>query len=471
MGIRYPRLMEVAAINNPICIRTYAFGDTVSGDVRMDSIWGKDVKMPRFPALEQDLHTDVLVVGGGLAGLLCARELTNAGVDCTLIEQRRIMGGVSGRTTAKLTAQHGNIYGKLLKQFGPEKAKLYWQANRDAVAALGKLAENANCDYEVQDSFVYATGSTKKLAVEMAACERLNIPAKWESSLPLPFPVTGALRFANQTQFHPLKLTASLASGLRIYENTKALSFAGNRVQTPNGIITAEKIIIATHFPLLNKHGAFFLKLYQQRSYVIALENAPRIEGMYLDCEENGLSVRNAGSYLLLGGGGHRTGKQGLGWKLPDSVAKKYFPEARIVTRWATQDCMSLDGMPYIGLYSRATPNLYVATGFQKWGVSSSMVAASLLTDMILGRENPYGELFSPQRSIWHRQLLYNGSESVRNLLRPTKPRCPHLGCALIWNREERSWDCSCHGSRFDESGGVLNNPATDDLKHPPKTF
>ena len=267
---------------------------------------------------------------------------------------------------------------------------------------------------------------------------------------------------------NPMKLAAQLAKGLRIYENTKALSFAGNQVQTASGTITAQKIIVATHFPMLNKHGAYFLKLYQQRSYVIALENAKQPEGMYLDCADNGLSLRSAGRYLLLGGGGHRTGKQGLNWRLLEVAAEKYYPDAKIVARWATQDCMSLDGMPYIGRYSSATPYLYVATGFQKWGMSTSMVAASILSDLIQAQENPYAALFSPQRSMMHKQLFVNGLETTANLLLPTKPRCPHLGCALHWNEVEHSWDCSCHGSRFDEKGRVLNNPATDDLKHPP---
>ena len=434
----------------------------------MDSIWNADVQMPCFPRLDADAHTDVLIIGGGFAGLSCAWNLTRAGVDCMLIEQNRLMGGVSGRTTAKLTAQHGLIYGKLLKKYGSEKAKLYWQANRDGVTALKELAQIADCDLEMQSSYLYAKDSTEKLETEMAACEQLGIPVQWENTLQLPFPVAGALRFSDQAQFHPLKLAAYMAKSLPIYENTKALSFIGNRVQTPNGTITARRIIVATHFPMLNKHGAYFLKLYQQRSYVIALENAQQPEGMYLDCAENGLSVRSAGGWLLLGGGGHRTGKQGLNWKLPETAAERYYPYAQIVARWATQDCMSLDGMPYIGRYSRATPDLYVATGFQKWGMSTSMAAASILTDMIQGKENPYDSLFSPQRSILHKQLLTNGLEAAVNLLRPTKPRCPHLGCALHWNREERSWDCACHGSRFDQNGNVLNNPATDDMKYPP---
>lgn len=436
----------------------------------MDSIWNEDVQIPRFPQLETDLHTHVLVIGGGLAGLLCAWQLKHSGIDCLLIEQNRLMQGVSGRTTAKLTAQHGLIYGKLLKTFGAEKARLYWQANMDALAQYRHLAKDADFDFTPENNYIYATKDTKKLEDEMAACLRLGLPVRWESCLPLPFPVTGAICMPDQAQFHPLKLASYLAKDLHIYENTKALSFLGNRVQTQKGTVTAEKIIVATHFPMLNKHGAYFLKLYQQRSYVIALEDAPHVSGMYLDCADNGLSIRSAGSYLLLGGGGHRTGKQGLGWNLPESVAKQYYPEAMTVARWATQDCMPLDNMPYIGNYSKATPDLYVATGFQKWGMSTAMVAANILTDLIQAKENPYVSLFSPSRSILHRQLLCNAAETTVNLLCPTVPRCPHLGCALHWNEAEHSWDCSCHGSRFDKDGKVLNNPATGDLKHPPQS-
>ena len=425
--------------------------------------------MPRFPQLDKDLHTDVLIIGGGLVGLLCAWNLNRAGIDCVLIEQNRLMQGVSGRTTAKLTSQHGLIYGKLLKKFGVEQARLYWQANQNALAELSALAETAACDYKLENNYIYATDGTQKLEAEMAACEKLGLPARWEESLPLPFPVTGAIGFSGQAQFHPLKLAAHIAKGLQIFENTKALAFLGNQVQTPKGTISAENIIVATHFPMLNKHGAYFLKLYQQRSYVLALENAPRIEGMYLDCAENGLSIRSAGQWLLLGGGGHRTGKEGLGWRLPELAAEKFYPKAQIAARWSTQDCMSLDGMPYIGRYSKATPNLYVATGFQKWGMSSSMLSAMILTDLIRDKENPYAALFSPSRSMLHKQLLFNGVEATMNLLRPTSPRCPHLGCALRWNKAEHSWDCPCHGSRFDRNGKVLNNPATDDMQHPPQ--
>ena len=189
------------------------------------------------------------------------------------------------------------------------------------------------------------------------------------------------------------------------------------------------------------------------------------MDGMYLDAAENGLSFRSYGSSLLLGGGGHRTGKPGRGWTQLEEEARRFYPHAKITHRWAAQDCMSLDGIPYIGRYSARTPSLYVATGFNKWGMTSSMVAANLLTDLILGKKNPYEEVFSPSRNILHPQLGINLMESTRNLLSLSPKRCPHLGCALKWNPQEHSWDCPCHGSRFTEDGRLIDNPATGDLK------
>ena len=221
----------------------------------------------------------------------------------------------------------------------------------------------------------------------------------------------------------------------------------------------------ATHFPIDNKHGMYFLKMYQERSYVIALENAGRLQGMYRDIDKKGLSFREYHDMLLLGGGSHRTGKSGGKWQELREAAKQYYPQATERYAWATQDCMTLDGVPYIGEYSPRMPGCFVATGFNKWGMTSSMVAAMLLTDLVCGNDNPYTCVFRPNRSMWKLQLLCNGWEATVNLLLPTTKRCPHLGCALKWNAAERTWDCSCHGSRFDTEGRVLNNPANGDMK------
>ena len=239
----------------------------------------------------------------------------------------------------------------------------------------------------------------------------------------------------------------------------------GTTAVTNHGRIRAEKILVTTHFPFLNKHGSYFLKLYQHRSYVIALQGAPDVDGMYVDASRTGLSFRNCQNLLLLGGGGHRTGKKGGGWRELRDFARRHYPQAEEQYRWAAQDCMSLDGVPYIGPYSASTPDLYVAAGFNKWGMTSSMVSAMLLSDLVQGKNSPYGEVFSPSRSILRPQLAVNGFEAVSSLLTPTARRCPHLGCALKWNPVEHTWDCPCHGSRFTEDGKRLDGPATGDLK------
>ena len=431
-----------------------------------NSIWTNDAALPVFPKLEGTINTDIAIIGGGLAGILCAWQLHQAGIDCALIEADRICHGVTRNTTAKITSQHGLIYKQLLRRFGAESARLYFDANQDALAQYQALSQQIDCDFEVKDNYIYAVDDAAPLEEELAALARIHAPAQFVPTPELPFPTLGAIRFSQQAQFHPLKFISGITPGLRIYENTAVKEFNGNTVITDAGKIVASKIIVATHFPLLNKHGSYFLKLYQQRSYVLALDHCPDVRGMYLGCEKNSLSFRNHSGLLLLGGGGHRTGKKGGGWQELEEFAQAYYPGSRQVCRWATQDCMSLDGVPYIGHYSANTPELYVATGFNKWGMTTSMVAATVLTDLVQGKENPYASVFSPQRSILHPQLLKNGVETAANLLRPTAPRCPHMGCALKWNARERSWDCSCHGSRFTESGKLLDNPATSDMKN-----
>ena len=438
------------------------------GDSMINSLWQNNVVMPAFPKLDHDLKTDVLIVGGGMAGILCAHKLAMQGVDYALIEADRICCGVTRNTTAKLTSQHGLIYDELIHMHGKEAARRYWEANERAIKEYRRLAKSVDCDFQSMDSYIYSRDDLQKLQKEKSALDSLGIPADFVQATQLPFPVAGAIRFADQAQFHPLKFASAIAKDLRIFEHTPAREFAGNVVTTDYGKISAKKIIVTTHFPLLNKHGAYFLKLYQQRSYVLALENAENLDGMYLDGAENGLSFRNHGDLLLLGGGGHRTGKQGGGWAELEAFARQYYPDAREVCRWATQDCMTLDGIPYIGRYGKRTPELYVATGFNKWGMTTSMVAAMILSDLVQGKENPYTYTFRTNRPILRKQLFINAVETTVNLLTPTGPRCPHLGCALKWNRQEHTWDCPCHGSRFDEDGTLLDNPATGNLKKKP---
>lgn len=428
----------------------------------MESIWKRSVESENFLQLQNEIKTDVLIVGGGLAGILCAYMLKNAGIECVLVEADHICGGVTGYTTAKITLQHGMIYDKIIKKYGLESARLYLNAQREALSFYDKLCHNIDCDYKTEDAFVYSAYNTRDIVCEAIAYEQIGLKADFCNRVDLPLEIKGALRVKNQAQFNPLKFCFALAKDLTIYENTKVFEVFNGGAITNRGKIYAEKIIIAAHFPFINKYGGYFLKMYQHRSYVLALKNANVPNGMYVDADIKGLSFREYNDLLLLGGGSHRTGKKGGAWQELRDFAKVNYPNSKEVAYWATQDCMTLDGIPYIGQYSPKTPNVYVATGFNKWGMTSSAVAAKILSDAILGKENEYAKIFSPTRSILHKQFVINAAETFVNLITPTKPRCPHLGCALKYNAPEHSWDCPCHGSRFTEKGKLIENPATD---------
>lgn len=432
----------------------------------MDSVWTRSVRLPHFGSLEGNIKTDVLIIGGGLAGILCAHFLREKGVNYVLAEGGKICSGITKNTTAKITSQHGLIYHKLLKSQGEERARQYFEANQRAVGRYAGFARYMDCEFEEKTAYVYSITDRKKLEKEAEALERIGFSPKFSETgeLPLPFAVAGALGFEQQAQFHPLKFVSEIVPGLRIYENTFVRELVNHTAVTEKGTIAFEKVIFTTHFPIDNKHGMYFLKMYQHRSYVIALEHAAQMNGMYLDEARGGMSFRNYGKLLLVGGGSHRTGKKGGNWQELRSFANRHYPQGRERYFWATQDCMSLDGVPYIGQYSKNRPDCFVATGFNKWGMTSSMVAGELLADLVTGRENPYQEVFSPSRNMMKPQLLLNGWEAAVNLLTISKKRCPHLGCALKWNGMEHSWDCPCHGSRFDEEGRVLDNPANGDL-------
>ncbi len=431
----------------------------------MNSVWQLTTSRPDFTTLTGDISTDVLIIGGGIAGILCAHALCERGVDYALVEADRICSGITADTTAKVTYQHGLIYDRIIKTYGREYAEMYLAAGRDALKEYRKLSEQIDCELEEKSSYVYSLSDTRKIEQELAALDKLGADAKLVKKLCLPLDTVGAVRIDRQAQLNPLKLLYGISRQLNIYESTKVLELADGLAITNRGKIRAKKIIIATHFPMLNKHGMYFLKLYQHRSYVLALENAADVDGMYIDESGRGLSFRNHGSLLLLGGGSHRTGKRGGGYSELARFASNNYKQSREICRFATQDCMTLDGIPYIGRYSSKTENLYVATGFNKWGMTSAMSAALILADMVEGKRKDYAPVFSPQRSILHPQLLVNVAESLLNILTPTVPRCPHMGCALKYNKEEHTWDCPCHGSRFTESGKLIDNPATDDKK------
>lgn len=436
----------------------------------MSSLWTETQALPQFPVLDHDERADVLVIGGGITGLLCAYELQREGLSVIVAEADRICRGTTAGTTAKLTVQHGgSFYGTLIARRGTEYAKRYRRSQEQAIDAFDALAEQFPCDAETVDAFLYSCDEPEALWQEQAAIRRLGGAA--ERSRPsLPFLVAGALRLPDQRQFHPLKLLAGVAETLKIYECTRIAELHDQRAITDHGVtILAQRIVVATHFPFINRRGLYPIKLYQQRSYALALEGASPLPGMLLDAEPNGIFLRNYGDTVILSGTGHRTGTKGRAWQPLEHAVRQWFPRAKITHRWAAQDCCTADDVAYIGAYSSHTPGWQVATGFNGWGMSGALVSARRITDTIVGKASTDDALFSPARCVPMGQLLKNAGESVLGLITPTVPRCSHLGCALHWNPWEHSWDCACHGSRFSENGKLLHGPAKHGINTPPK--
>jgi len=474
----------------------------------MESIWWKDLSLPRREPLPGDLKTEVAVVGAGLAGVLTAFLLQQAGRQVVVLESGRTACGQTGHTTAKVTAQHGLIYRRLLREQGEAQARQYARANQDAVEQYRELIrrEQIDCDWEEWESYVYGD-RREELATEAETAARLGLEASYVPHIDLPVGSAGAVRFRRQAQFHPLKFLRPLAARLTIYEHTPVLSAEGQVLRTDRGAVEAEEIVFACHFPFVNVPGLYFARMHQERSYVLALEHAGRVNGMYLGVGERALSFRNYGPYLLLGGENHRTGENSCGgrYEALRRQAESMFPGCREAARWSAQDCITPDGVPYIGRFSSSRPHWYLATGFQKWGMTSSMAAAQILRDLICGRANSCAEVFDPSRfgpgdlaavcreggvavKSLARRLFQVPRAAVEDLpighggivsldgakvgiykdeagrLYPVDVRCPHLGCQLEWNPDERSWDCPCHGSRFDYRGNLLSNPAQDGI-------
>ena len=476
----------------------------------MESIWHQTSAAAPRPPLEEDLSAEAAVIGGGMAGILTAALLEEAGVRTVVLEADRVGSGQTGNTTAKVTSQHGDCYRRLEERLGAEAAVQYAGAGQEAVEAFRQLIRRRrlDCAWEELPAYLYALSPRSSLEEEAAAQQRAGLPVRLTRKTGLPFPVKEALRCDGQGQLHPLRLLHALSRELTVYEGARVLAAEGDRLHTAGGSVRAERIIFACHFPFVNMPGYYFLRMHQERSYVLALSGAPALPGMYYSVDPGGLSLRTAQGLLLAGGGGHRTGENRSGGAYA-SLARSaglLFPGVREAARWSAQDCMTLDGVPYIGPFSSSAPGWYVATGFGKWGMTGSMASALLLRDLILGRRSPWAELFSPQRftpAASAASLLDNGLHAARDLgrlpltaargpaqalppghggiveaagrkmgiyktaegtLYAVDPRCPHMGCQLEWNPDEESWDCPCHGSRFDCRGRLLSGPAQKGL-------
>ena len=474
----------------------------------MDSIWSQSCSIRKREALPGNLEVEVAVIGAGMAGILTAFALQEAGYQVVVLEAGQTGSGQTRNTTAKITSQHGMIYQDLIQTMGMDAARQYAQVNQWAIQAYEAIikANHIDCDFEVCSAYVYGN-DTQLLQKETQAAVELGLPASYVTDLKIPVPAVGAVQFDHQAQFHPLKFLKHISDGLTIYEHTPVQAVENNLLSTPCGTVKARHIVFACHFPFLNVPGMYFARLHQERSYVLALANAPQVKGMYIGAEEGGWSFRNYGELLLMGGENHRTGdnRQGGRYERLRQKAREWFPDSREVSHWSAQDCITPDRVPYIGRYAASRPNWYVATGFQKWGMTTSMVSARILRDIICGKETPYAQIFDPGRfevaalpgmaaeggqavkglvkrffqipseaaseiPAGHGGIVFLHGEKVGvykekdGTLHAVDIRCPHLGCQLEWNPDELSWDCPCHGSRFDCYGRLISGPAQEEI-------
>lgn len=416
----------------------------------MESIWSQSCQIPGREPLSGNVEAEVAVIGGGMAGMLTAFALQKAGRSVVVLEANQIGSGQTRNTTAKITSQHGMIYQTLIQTIGMEGARQYAQANQQAVRAYKDvIKENQiDCAFEERSAYVYGS-DPHVLQQEAQAARSLGLPASYVTEVAIPAPAAGAVKFEDQAQFHPLKFLRAISEGLRVYEHTPVQTVEENQLITPNGRVNAKDIVFACHVPFVNVPGMYFARLHQERSYVLALANAPKVEGMYISGEEGGWSFRTYGEFLLLGGEQHRTGENRPGGRYERlrQKAREWFPQSREVCHWSAQDGITPDRVAYIGRYSASRPNWYVAAGFQKWGMTTSMVASKILRDLICAAENPYAQVFDPGRFQVSDlpRIAAEGGQAVKGLVKrffsnPGRsggryPRRARRDCLFAWRK------------------------------------
>ncbi|UAL47669.1 FAD-dependent oxidoreductase [Sutcliffiella horikoshii] len=497
------------------------------------SLWMEQDSADAFSPLTEDISADVTVIGAGITGITAAYLLAKEGLKVALLEARKVIGGTTGFTTAKISSQHGLIYQDLIKQHGQEKARLYYEANQEGLSFIQDSINNLqiDCDFRTLPSFIYATSKEmeQKVEEEANAYLKLGIDGGFAHTedLALPFPIKNAVMMRDQAQFHPVKylnglLRAFTKLGGKVYEDTRATDIQKDSsiVETENGFeVKSKDIIVSTHYPFNDMNRLLLSRLHVERSYALAAKinkgNIP--DGIYLSADKPTRSIRsatgpNGEKLLLLGGEGHPTGQNDRDTltnyeKLADFGAR-YFDIDEIPYHWSSQDIFSLDRLPYIGPIQSGSENVLIATAYAKWGMTNGTAAACVLKDTILNQENPYTDLFHPSRSEMNyssaksfvkenatvaKELIkgkikresrsieelghdeggiiqldgkkvgaYRDKEGTCHILKPT---CTHMGCDVVWNDAERSWDCPCHASRFSYKGDVLEGPATKPLK------
>lgn len=463
----------------------------------MNSYWNEEWETRKYPKLNQNISADVAIIGGGLTGIQTAYNLANRGLKVVVLEKDKLCCGTSGGSTGKITSQHGLIYKYLKDLNGREYAKKYYDANEEAKENIIKIInkENIDCDLERKNAYVFTESEKEIQSIkqEIEYTKKLGIKSEFASKIDIPIDIYGAIKFENQAQFDPVKYVYGLSksiikNGGEIYENSKVIETIQDdgkyNIITKEGMVKAEHLVITTRYPIIRFPGYYFIKMYQSTSYAVLVDTNTDLnfDGYYINQETPTLSFRTVKSgnknLLLAVGYDYKTGTEIVGnpFEYLKARIQKMYPEAKVLKTWTSEDCISLDKIPYIGDFSDIMDNCYVATGFNKWGITSSNIAAKIITDKILGNENEYADIFESSRLG-----IIKNKDEVMNMLKeagegiiierikgkPT-PTCTHLGCKLSWNPLEEIWECSCHGSKFSKRGFVIEGPAVNDLE--PKT-
>lgn len=430
--------------------------------MKKESVWLNSVPPQKsFSKLDKDIKTNVLIIGGGITGILCAYELKKRNIDYVLVEKDQVGLKTSKDSTAFLSIHHETLYQDLIKNKGETIAKEYLDLNLKALNLYKELAKNYQFDYRECTSTLFTNKNPRIILKEVNALNKLGYDSKVVRNIPLNINIKAGITLEKQAMINPYKLILELSKELNIYEKTEIRKLYKNIAYNQNNNkIYFENVIIATHYPFKNISGLYFLKLIQKRSYVCNIKSNINFEGTYCSLDENGLYFRKYKDNIIIGGNDRY-----IKDKVNNDFLKKIIKLdiGKIENLWSGQDCITLDYIPYIGKYNCLKKNYYVATGFNFWGFTWAMASSFILADMIENKKQY--NIFNMNNRIYNKNLINNIKTSLKNFITFKTPRCKHLGCKLNYNEIEKTWECPCHGSRYDEKGNVLDGPANKKIK------
>lgn len=464
------------------------------------SFWLDTTQRKSYSEIKENIECDVCVIGGGITGISCAYYLSKSNLSTVVLEKDKIASKTTGHTTAKITSQHDLFYDYLIMSKGQEFARKYYEANEKAIKNIENIIkrENIECNFKRADSYVYTKdiNLVEDIKKEVDAVKSIEGNCSFVKELNIPVQIKGAIRFSNQAEFNPIQYINGLCEVIEknngeIYERSKVIEYKKDEdifkvlveTEKANYLVKCKYLVVATRYPIFNVPGFHFIKMYQEISYGVATKLADniKIEDMYISKEKPVTSIRsvkyNGENYLLVIGNNHKTGENvntKERYKILEEISTQISGNNKISYRWNTEDCISLDKIAYIGRYSDLIDNMYVATGFNKWGMTTSNIAANIITDLIMGKENQFLEIYDSTRlgAIKNIKEVQNMTmEIAKSIVAPRldvtreKKYCTHLGCELTWNELTKTWDCPCHGSRFEENGKSIEGPSIKDME------